>query len=140
MLIGQLAEHVGLSRDTIRFYEKSNFIQSITRNNGYKDYPAHTIQQIQLIKIAKVLGFSLAEIKQILTLMEQGDIPSGQVQQTIQQKIELIDEKIAGLNNIRGMLVNLSLGEDCPLRKNCPLPNLEQTPTIANTLPIISAT
>ena len=127
MLIGKLAERVGLSRDTIRFYEKSQFIQSITRNNGYKDYSEQTIQQIQLIKTAKLLGFSLGEIKQMLNLIEQGDIPGGQVQQTIQKKIELIDEKIGRLNDIRQMLVNLSVGEDCPLRKNCALPEIGQS-------------
>ncbi len=127
MLIGKLAERVGLSRDTIRFYEKSQFIQSITRNNGYKDYSEQTIQQIQLIKTAKLLGFSLSEIKQMLNLIEQGDIPGGQVQQTIQKKIELIDEKIGRLNDIRQMLVNLSVDEDCPLRKNCALPEIGQS-------------
>jgi DNA-binding transcriptional MerR regulator len=124
MLIGQLAQHVGLSRDTIRFYEKNHFIQSITRNNGYKDYPEHSIQQIQLIKTAKMLGFSLAEIKQMLQLMQQGDIPSGHVQQTIQQKINVLDEKIERLHDIRRMLINLSIGEDCPLRNHCTLPDL----------------
>ncbi len=76
MLIGELAKQAQLSRDTIRFYEKTKLIQSITRNNGYKDYPEQTLQQLQLIRTAKHLGFSLSEIKQILQMTEQNEIPA----------------------------------------------------------------
>jgi len=58
MLIGQLAKQTDLSRDTIRFYEKMQLIQSITCNNGYKDYSEQTLQQLQLIRTAKNLGLS----------------------------------------------------------------------------------
>ena len=124
MLIGQLAKHTELSRDTIRFYEKMQLIQSITRNNGYKDYPEQTLQQLHLIRTAKNLGFSLNEIKQILALTTQGEIPAIQVQDIFQDKLNMIDEKIEQLMNIKTMLSRFTQGEACPLRTDCPIPDL----------------
>lgn len=124
MLIGQLAKQTELSRDTIRFYEKIQLIQSITRNNGYKDYPEQTLQQLHLIRTAKNLGFSLNEIKQILALTTQGEIPAIQVQDIFQDKLNMIDEKIEQLMNIKTMLSRLTQGEACPLRTDCPIPDL----------------
>ena len=123
MLIGQLAKQTELSRDTIRFYEKIQLIQSITRNNGYKDYPEQTLQQLHLIRTAKNLGFSLNEIKQILALTTQGEIPAIQVQDIFQDKLNMIDEKIEQLMNIKTMLSRFTQGEACPLRTDCPIPD-----------------
>lgn len=123
MLIGQLAKQTELSRDTIRFYEKMQLIQSITRNNGYKDYPEQTLQQLHLIRTAKNLGFSLNEIKQILALTTQGEIPAIQVQDIFLDKLNMIDEKIEQLMNIKTMLSRLTQGEACPLRTDCPIPD-----------------
>ncbi|WP_332605212.1 MerR family DNA-binding protein [Acinetobacter sp. ESBL14] len=122
MLIGQLAKQADLSRDTIRFYEKMQLIQSITCNNGYKDYPEQTLQQLQLIRTAKNLGFALSEIKQILAMTAQDEIPAPQVQTILQEKLNMIDEKIAQLHQIRTMLNKLTQGEACPLRADCPIP------------------
>lgn len=124
MLIGQLSKQTELSRDTIRFYEKMQLIQSITRNNGYKDYPEQTLQQLHLIRTAKNLGFSLNEIKQILALTTQGEIPAIQVQDIFQDKLNMIDEKIEQLMNIKTMLSRFTQGEACPLRADCPIPDL----------------
>lgn len=124
MLIGQLAEKSGLSRDTIRFYEKEAFIQAITRNNGYKDYPEQTLQQLELIKTAKALGFSLAEIKQVSLLLAQGAVPGTRVQQALQDKIAMIDEKLAKLQDMRQLLMSAAQGADCPLQQDCELPAL----------------
>jgi len=124
MLIGQLAKQTDLSRDTIRFYEKMQLIQSITRNNGYKDYPEQTLQQLQLIRTAKNLGFSLTEIKQILALTTQGEIPAIQVHGIFQDKLNMIDEKISQLLHIKTMLSRFTQGAACPLRADCPIPDI----------------
>ncbi|MBC69454.1 MULTISPECIES: MerR family DNA-binding protein [Acinetobacter] len=124
MLIGELVKQTNLSRDTIRFYEKMQLIHSITRNNGYKDYPEQTLQQVQLIRTAKNLGFSLHEIKQILAMTAQQEIPADQVHNIFQEKLDVIDEKIAQLNQIKLMLSRFTQGEPCPLRKDCPIPEL----------------
>ncbi len=64
MLVGELAQHTNLSRDTIRFYEKLQLIKPLIRSNGYKDYTEQNLQQLKLIQSAKKLDFTLTEIKQ----------------------------------------------------------------------------
>lgn len=125
MLIGELAKQTALSRDTIRFYEKMQLIQSMTCNNGYKDYPEQTVQQLQLIRTAKNLGFALNEIKQILAMTVQDEIPAAQVQVILQEKLQQIDEKIAQLYQIRTMLHQFAQAEPCPLRIDHPIPSLD---------------
>lgn len=125
MLIGQLAKQANLSRDTIRFYEKMQLIQSMPCNNGYKDYPEQTLQQLQLIRSAKNLGYTLNEIKQILNMTAHEEIPAAQVQTLLQEKLNLIDEKIAQLYQIRSMLTQFTQGEPCPFRADCVIPVLD---------------
>lgn len=55
MLVGELAQHINLSRDTIRFYEKLQLIKPLIRSNGYKDYTEQNLQQLKLIQSAKKL-------------------------------------------------------------------------------------
>ena len=93
MLIGELSEQLNLSRDTIRFYEKLDLIRPLTRNNGYKDYSKQDLQQLQLIQVAKNLGFTLAEIKQILDLVNVNEIPAEQFHMILKDKLNVIREK-----------------------------------------------
>ena len=65
MQIGQLCRTTGMTKDTIRFYEKIGLLPPVKRKpNGYKDYPESIIEQIKLLKHAKELGFTLNEIKE----------------------------------------------------------------------------
>lgn len=119
MLIGELSQKINLSRDTIRFYEKMKLIQPLVRNNGYKDYPEQTLQQLKLIQTAKNLGFTLAEIQQISQLTNESEIPVIQFQGILQEKLGIIKNKMAQLQQMQSMLENLLDGEPCPLRKGC---------------------
>lgn len=124
MLIGELSRRINLSRDTIRFYEKMELIQSVLRNNGYKDYSEQTVQQLKLIQTAKNLGFTLAEIKQIILLVNESEIPATQFQAILLDKLDAIQEKIAQLQQMQMMLENVLDGELCPLRKGCEVRNI----------------
>lgn len=119
MLIGELSRQINLSRDTIRFYEKMELIQSFVRNNGYKDYPEQTAQQLKLIQTAKNLGFTLAEIKQIILLVNVSEIPAAQFHAILLEKLDTIKEKIVQLQQMQSMLENILDGEPCPLRNGC---------------------
>lgn len=119
MLIGELSKQINLSRDTIRFYEKMQLIQPLVRNNGYKDYSEQILQQLKLIQTAKNLGFTLAEIKQIIDFIGENEIPATQFHTILQEKLYMIQEKIGQLQQMQNMLENLLGGEPCPLRKGC---------------------
>jgi MerR family transcriptional regulator, copper efflux regulator len=64
MQIHQLEAASGLSRDTLRYYEKLGLISPPRRlANGYRDYEAHALQELSFIRKGQSLGFTLAEIK-----------------------------------------------------------------------------
>jgi DNA-binding transcriptional MerR regulator len=64
MLIKILEEKSGLSRDTVRFYEKQGLITPPDRlENGYRYYTAHTLVELRFIGLAQEIGFTLMDIK-----------------------------------------------------------------------------
>ncbi len=119
MRIGQLAKRTGVSPDTLRFYERLDLLDGHRRDNGYRDYPDSAVDRIEFIKLAQELGFTLAEIRSIAPMLAGGSLPVEQVQAFIRDKLALIDQRITTLQTLRDRLVNLPLGEACPMRRDC---------------------
>ncbi len=72
-LIGQLAKAAGVKTDTVRFYEKSGLLPRTERTAAaYRVYDETALKRLLFIKQAQSLGFSLDEIKRILSLRGQG--------------------------------------------------------------------
>jgi DNA-binding transcriptional MerR regulator len=64
MRIKQLEMRSGLTRDTLRFYERGGLVTPPRRSpNGYRDYDEHTLAELKFIAAAREVGFTLAEIK-----------------------------------------------------------------------------
>lgn len=119
MLIGALAEQTQISRDTLRFYEKIGLIASKRRANGYKEFLPQTVDQLKFIKLAQQLGFSLQQIKTILPVLQAGGVPPTLLRQQIADKLVWIDQQIAQLQALRQALLDLPIGQDCPLQQHC---------------------
>lgn len=92
--IGEVRRQTGVAVGALRYYESLGLIHSDRGDNGYRYYPQATVQQVQFIKKAQTLGFSLEEIREILNLHQQGDIPCEWVQSLLQDKIEQLDHQI----------------------------------------------
>lgn len=108
MLIGELSEKTHCSRDTLRFYEKLGLIRGkkeTSISNNYKHYNQETIERIELIKNAKVLGFTLNEIGQLIDDWESGKFTSEQKKQIIEEKLQQIETKINDLQKVKTYLV-----------------------------------
>ncbi len=109
MLIGELAGKSGLSRDTIRFYEKEALIGARKpgkkgfRTNNYKDYPDSAVSDLLFIQRSKALGFTLAEIRGMLAVRGQGQ-PSRKWAAEAESKLKDIDRKIIELKEMRALL------------------------------------
>jgi DNA-binding transcriptional MerR regulator len=109
MLIGELSRRSGLSRDTIRFYEKELLIRprkparKEIASNNYKDYPESAVSDLRFIQRTKVLGFTLAEIRDMLTVRGQGQ-PSKKWAAEAEAKLRDVDRKILELREVRGLL------------------------------------
>eukprot|EP01032_Pedospumella_encystans_P037187 gene37187-42118_t len=69
MQIGEIAAATGISRDTLRFYEKRGLLRARRSANGYRDYPPEAVDWLRYIRTAQQLGFSLKEIEADLPLL-----------------------------------------------------------------------
>ena len=114
MRIGELAQASQVSRDTLRFYEQRGLIAARRSANGYRDYPADMVQLVLYIKTAQRLGFSLGEIGSSVAALWQAPDPDSAVTQLLQDKLNLIENRITELGQLRNELQQ-RLGQRCPL-------------------------
>jgi MerR family copper efflux transcriptional regulator len=103
--IGSVANKAELSIDTLRFYEREGLISSPRRLfSGYRDYPEEVLGKLDLIKEAKGLGFSLREIRELLSAGVKSTRECGPVTHKAQQKLAEMDSEIERLQRLRRTL------------------------------------
>lgn len=122
MQIGEMADATGLSRDTLRFYEKRGLLRARRSANGYRDYPPEAVDWLRYLRLAQSLGFTLAEIEADLPLLAAPDASAEQLRVALARKLADIDQRIDGLQSLRGELAR-RLGQDmasCPLQTGDP--------------------
>lgn len=108
MLIGELSKRSGLSRDTIRFYEKNRLIvvgRKERRFNNYKEYSEDTLQRLRSLKQIKGFGFTLIEAAELLNMIDANAATCDNVLNKFDDKLKRIDDKISELINIRNLLL-----------------------------------
>ncbi|MGA8137244.1 MULTISPECIES: MerR family transcriptional regulator [Pseudomonas] len=115
MRIGELARACTVSCDTLRFYEQRGLIVAQRSANGYRDYPPEMVQLVQYIKTAQRLGFSLGEIGSSVAGVWHAPDADSAVTQLLQDKLTLIEARIADLGELRLELQH-RLQQSCPLR------------------------
>ncbi|HFU4000363.1 TPA: MerR family transcriptional regulator [Streptococcus suis] len=102
MQVKDVEKLTGLSTKAIRLYEEKGLIE-VARNplNDYRDYSEENVQQLRLIKLLRYFEFSLADIKELLSLSEE-DLRSAlrEKQQGINQQAEELTEKVDLLGQV----------------------------------------
>jgi DNA-binding transcriptional MerR regulator len=109
MLIGELSKACGLSRDTIRFYEKLGLIaigKKESRFNNYKEYSEEILKRLLSIKNLKSFGFTLNEVSELLDMQDFNEATCKNVSHRIDEKVQLINQKIQELKTVRKQLLN----------------------------------
>ncbi len=106
MKIGQLAKTVEIDIQTLRYYESQGLLNEPKRlDNGYRDYPIESVERLRFIKKAKLVGFTLKEIKDLLAIQVTKDEHTCQeVKSFTQIKLDEINQKINELNEIKSAL------------------------------------
>jgi len=110
MKIGQIAKASGVRIDTLRYYEKEGLIKPSARTDaGYREYDAGAVKQMQFIIKAKALGFTLHEIRELLSLrIDRENHPCSDVKELAEAKLSNIEEKIAELQRMHRALKRIS--------------------------------
>jgi Hg(II)-responsive transcriptional regulator len=123
LTIGKLAKEAGVSIDTVRFYERRGLIAEPERTeSNYRIYPETEVARLKFIRKAKILGFSLNEIKELLVLRHTPGGTKDEVKAKVEEKITSIKQKIADLGRILNALEHLNNfcdghgpAEECPI-------------------------
>ena len=122
MNIGTLAAQSGIAAKTIRYYEDIGLIRSARRSeNGYRIYGADDIRILRFVHRARSLGFSLAEIGQLLDLWMDRGRSSASVRSLATRHIVEIDRKIAEMRALRDTLDDLVRRCHGDERPECPI-------------------
>ena len=121
--IGQVARRAGMGIDAIRYYERRGLIEAPARKaSGYRQYTEEVIARLRFVKRAKELGFSLDEIKDLLSLKLDPALSSSKVKQHAEAKIADIEEKVRALQRMKRALKKLSAAcSGCGSTSDCPI-------------------
>jgi MerR family mercuric resistance operon transcriptional regulator len=107
--IGAIAKEVGVNLETVRYYERTGLLPKPPRNDsGYRQFPEETAVRLRFIRNAQHLGFSLREIRELLSLRLIPDSACLDVKEKAEAKIAKIDRKIIELKSLRNALKELS--------------------------------
>jgi DNA-binding transcriptional MerR regulator len=107
MKIGQLAAAVGVSVQTVRYYERRRLLPSPSRlSSGYRDYPEETIGILLAIKELQAVGFTLREVKAFLQLLTGQQHDTANTRMLVESKLRDMGEQIKRLETMREQLTN----------------------------------
>ena len=105
LTIGKVAKQAGVGIETVRFYERQGLLAPPPRSpSGYRQYPDTTVQHLRFIRRAKVLGFSLREIKELIELQTDPQATCGDISQRAEKKLAEINKRIDDLEKMRESL------------------------------------
>lgn len=122
MNIGEAARRAGVTPKMIRHYESLGLLPKVHRTDaGYRVYTDSEVHTLQFIKRSRDLGFSIAQIAELLKLWQDRRRPSASVRKLAAQHVEELERKIRELESMRstlGNLINHCHGNDRP---DCPI-------------------
>lgn len=132
---GEVARAAGVNRETLRYYERRGLLAQPVRSlGGHRLYPPETVTAIRLIKAAQRLGFTLAEVGDLLRFAQRRHVrtPDTGLQSHARTKLAEVEARIEDLSAIRATLLSaLDAGCDdldaCAMTEGCPLPLADPT-------------
>src|SRR5881296_66382 len=109
MKIGEVADRGGVNLQTIRYYEREGLLPKPPRlPSGYLVYTEPTVRRLRFIKRAQELGFTLAEIRELLSLRMDRVRDRSDVRAIAKAKVADIEDKIRTLSAMKEALVRLT--------------------------------
>jgi DNA-binding transcriptional MerR regulator len=124
MRIGRLARDIGLSPDAIRFYERNSLLPKAARTaGGFRQFGESDIETLAFIRRVQSLGFTLREIRGLLSLRGRRWRPCAPVRRRLQAKLADVRKKLTDLRNLEHDLRLALRSCDRQLRRHghCPL-------------------
>lgn len=111
MLIGELARRACVKPQTVRYYETLGLLSRVERSvSGYRRYGPHALEELQFIRKAQSLGFSLDDVKQILEVARAGRAPCSRVLAIAEGHVVDLGKRIEQLTALRDELARAVKG------------------------------
>jgi len=102
MLIGELADRVGVNPKTIRYYESIGLLPKPPRTDaGYRDYGPDDVERLAFVRRATELDLQLDEVAEILAFRDRGERPCDYVLDVAREHIDELDQRIAEMRRAR---------------------------------------
>jgi len=103
--IGQIAAQAGISRDTVRHYERLGVLPKASRTaGGYRQYPPAAVERIRFVRHAVRFGFSLRQIGQFLRARDSGRTPCRDVRDAAARMAAEMDRQIDDMVTARAAI------------------------------------
>ena len=118
-----LAKSGGVNLESIRFYERQGLLPKPPRTSGgYRQFPAESVQSVRFIKRAQTLGFTLAEIRELLALRIDAGKACHDVESRARATLLDIEQRIRTLKGMKRALSHLVAAcsegggsDECPI-------------------------
>ncbi len=105
MLIGAMSTATGCNIETIRYYERIGVLPRPPRTaGGRRDYDQHHLKRLNFVRRSRELGFSLGEVRQMLSLVDGGDAACEQVHEMALEHLVDVRTKIKDLKRMEKIL------------------------------------
>ncbi len=125
MNIGEAAKRAGVSAKMIRHYEQIKLLPPVGRTAaGYRQYDERNIEQLRFIRQARLLGFSIRQIEELLSLWQDPQRPSRAVKRVAQQHLQEVEHKMRELAAMQATLQRMITA--CPGDEGASCAILEQ--------------
>jgi MerR family mercuric resistance operon transcriptional regulator len=122
--IGTISKSSGISVEAIRYYEREGLLEKAKRSeSGYRQYHPDVLRRLAFIRRAQDLGFSLEEIRELLRLRTSTKSSCRSVRAKAEEKISIVEKKIAELQLIKQaleVLASTCTNGDAPT-STCPI-------------------
>lgn len=116
--IGDVVSQTGLSADTIRFYERERLLHRAARSSGgFRLFSKSDVADLEFIRSAQELGFSLQEIRDLIGLKGARYPDCERVEKMLEHKISSVRAKITALRKLERDLVQTMTRCQANLRK-----------------------
>ncbi len=113
MKIGELAARARVGIDTVRYYERQGLLPTPQRQaSGYRRYESGDLARLQFVRRAKALGFSLADISELLALSALREADMSAMKSAALAKLADVEARLAEMTRVRDGLKHLI--DACP--------------------------
>lgn len=122
MNIGEAAVASGVTAKMIRYYESIGLIKETTRSDsGYRKYGQKDLHTLRFVKRARTLGFSLEQIRELLSLWEDRNRASKDVKAIALNHVDDLNKRIQEMTEMRDTLTHLAKNCAGDHRPDCPI-------------------